>query len=138
MADNTETKTDEPEKTPEELRAKVESAPMPLEGDRIWDRAKGEEAYSLTADCLARALLIVADKDPSLLKVDAKDAWEAASNQNLWRAAKEEFPGLSDWLGGPTGFQFGWAHNLVRFIHGVDQVGNPAVVTVKDDGSQDS
>lgn len=129
----------EAEKTPAEVRASIEAAPTPLEGPKPWERATGGEAYSLAGQCLAKALLIVADKDPSLLKVENESDWDQAENMKLWEAAKVEFPGLSDWLGGPTSFQYGWAHNLVRFVHEVDAVGNPAVMTVTiEDGSQDS
>lgn len=137
---NDEIKVDDPEKTPEEVRAAIEAAPTPLEGPKPWERATGGEAYNLTGQCLAKALLIVADKDPSLLKVsEDEDSWDQAENKKLWEAAKQEFPGLSNWLGGPTSFQYGWAHNLVRYIHEVDAVGNPAVVEVTSkDGEEDS
>lgn len=123
------------EPTPQEVREKIEAAVTPLDGDKPWQRATGEAAYHMAAECLAKALLIVADRDPSLLDVDpeTEGSWVAANNEKLWEAAKQEFPGLNDWLGGPTGFQFGWAHNIVRFIHEVEPVGNPAVIDVKAD-----
>ena len=47
-----------------------------------------------------------------------------------WKAAEARWPGLDDWLGGITGFQFGWANNAVRYILGAESVGNPALVTL--------
>jgi hypothetical protein len=126
--------------TPEELRAKIEAAPDPCNGPRPWDRdMKGEDAYSMVAEALAKALLITADSNPNLLdtKVEENEdpsGFAAAQNDKLWAATLERFPGLSEWLGGPTGFQYGWAHSAVRYIKGSPQVGNPAIVSVGNAG----
>jgi hypothetical protein len=80
-------------------------------------------------------LLKLADERPELLDVTAErerdpSGLEAARNDKLWEAAQERWPGLDDWLGGITGFQYGWAHNIVRYIVGASATGNPAILTV--------
>lgn len=132
----------EPTMTPAEMREHLESAVKPLDGAPIFKRdwpAEGLEeggGYEQSARALGRALLETAEADPSLLDVSKENAedpsgWAAASNDKLWEAALERYPGLDDWLGGVTGFQYGWAHNSVRYALGADQTGNPAIVTVR-------
>ena len=122
--------------TPAEWRERIEARPEPLDGLAVWDRFGSSDGYEAAGECLARALLILADERPELLDVTAErerdpSGFEAADNDKLWEAAQERWPGLNDWLGGVTGFQYGWAHNIVRYIVGAPPTGNPAIVTVE-------
>ncbi len=117
-------------------------APLPCDGIPPYKRTDipkgiigGEEtAYSLVARSLAHGLLLLVEDNPALLEVpnreDDRDGFEAADNRKLWEAFKARWPDGKDWLGGPTAFQFGWAHNAVRYILDVPEVGNPALVTI--------
>jgi hypothetical protein len=123
--------------TPEQMREHIEEAPMPLEGEPIHERFEGDldKGYDLSGRSLARALLLTAEEKPELLDVSQErekdpSGWAAANNEKLWTAAKEKFPGLDDWLGGITGFQFGWAHNAIRYVLGAEATGNPAIATI--------
>ena len=126
--------------TPEQVREKIESALMPCEGPGIYERGMaGEDGYGACAESLARALLITVEDCREENGIDLLDVseeekdesgWEAANNDKLWMATQARFPGLAQWLGGPTGFQYGWAHNAVRYALGADTVGNPAIATV--------
>jgi hypothetical protein len=103
-------------------RERLAKAPLPGVG-KISD-------YDGAVDALAQALLVVAEERPELLDTTGLDSFEAADNRKLWDAANERFPGLGDWLGGITGFQWGCAHSVVRGILDADAVGNPALVTI--------
>jgi len=121
--------------TPEEARAYVEAAPDPLSGPPIWEAyGPKDEGYDMSARATAKAMLIVAEADPTLLEVPSKEddptGIERAFAAAHWKAAEDRWPGLDDWLGGITAFQFGWANNMVRYILGAEPVGNPAIVTV--------
>lgn len=128
--------------TPDEMRVYIEEAPLPCDGTPPYKRddiphgiVEGEEtAYSLSARSLAHGLLMLVEEDPSLLDVpdreDDPSGAERADNRKLWDAFKARWPEGNDWLGGPTGFQYGWAHNSVRYALGVEEVGNPAIMTV--------
>lgn len=115
-----------------DLRAAVEAAPLPGEGTPPWEEGGG--GYGGAAESLAHALLVLCREDPSLLDVPSKEddpsGFERADNRKLWEAFKARWPEGNDWLGGPTGFQYGWAHNAVREILGAEPVGNPAVMTI--------
>lgn len=121
-------------KSPVEMREYIMSAPTPCEGPRVWERAQGEAGYEMAALCAAKALLIVCEENPRLLDVPSKEddprGVERAFHDAHWQAAKARWPGLNEWLGGITGFQFGWANAQVRYVMDVEQVGNPAVMTV--------
>lgn len=121
--------------TPEEHRAYILTAPAPMDGPPIWERATGDDGYEMSGLALARALLTVAEDDPALLDVSAErendpTGWEAANNDKLWEAAMDRWEGLDDWLGGVSGFQYGWAHNAVRYVLGAEATGNPAIMTL--------
>lgn len=119
----------------QEMRQYIEDAPYPLSGLPIPERAHGEEGYSLAARSAARAMLIVCEEDSSLLEVPSKEedpsGIKRAFHDAHWKVALERWPGLDDWLGGITGFQWGWANNCVRYILGAEPVGNPAVTTIE-------
>ena len=119
--------------TPQEMRTSIEEAPYPLSGLPIWKR-KGVDGYDLSARAAARAMLLVAADDPALLNVPSKEddptGVDRAFADAHWNAAKDRWPGLDDWLGGITGFQFGWANNAVRYVLGAEPVGNPAILTI--------
>lgn len=136
------------ELSPEDMKAKLKSAIYPESGPAIHTRdwSKEEEeggsmagGYQAAAESLAYALLLTAESDPALLDITderEKDptGWDEANNEKLWKACQEKFPNIVRWLGGPTGFQFGWAHNAARYALNFPTVGNPAVMTV---GSKD-
>lgn len=119
--------------SPVEMRVYIETAPDPLDGLPIWERA-GVDGYDLSARAAAKAMLLVAADDPALLIVPSKEddptGIDRAFADAHWKAAEDRWPGLDDWLGGITGFQFGWANNAVRYVLGAEAVGNPAILTI--------
>jgi len=127
------------ERTPEAMRTYLEEAPLPGDGLPIYERDQGAEGYELCGRSLAHALLVLCEENPALLDVPSKaddpDGYERASNDKLWEAFKQRWPEGDEWLGGPTGFQYGWAHNAVRYVLGAEPVGNPAVMTVSRGGA---
>lgn len=122
-------------KTREEWRAHLEALPEPMAGSSPWKRigVKGEDTYQLVSELTAKAMLIVADEDPTLLDIpdSITDSYGQASYDAAWLAAEARWPGLDDWLGGITGNVFGWANQVVRYIHDKPPVGNPAIVTIE-------
>lgn len=130
--------------SPEDMKAKIRRAIYPLEGPAIHTRTfpAGDPenmgldgGYQAAAESLAYAMLLTMEDDPSLLDITderEKDpsGWDEAHNDKLWKATQEKFPDLNRWLGGATGFQYGWAHNAVRYAFNFPPVGNPAVLTV--------
>lgn len=127
------------DRTPAEMRVYIEAAPLPMDGEPIFKRdlptgMVDGGGYEMAALSLAHGMLALVDEDPSLLNVPSREADPsgslAADNDALWRAFKKRWPDGSDWLGGPTGFQFGWTHNAVRYVVGAKAVGNPAVITI--------
>jgi hypothetical protein len=122
-------------KTPQEWREYLDTLPEPMVGPSPWSKKgamKGEDAYQLAGELTAKAMLIVADEDPSLLDIPdtITDGYRRASYDAAWKAAEARYPGLDDWLGGITGNMFGWANGVVRYIHDKPPVGNPAIVTI--------
>lgn len=134
--------TDQHEQRTYHLLQMVEVAPLPGDGPPIYQRDSGESGYQLCAESLAHALLVLCREDPSLLDVPSREddptGFERADNRNLWEAFKARWPEGNDWLGGPTGFQYGWAHNAVREILGAEQVGNPAILTISTTGHREA
>lgn len=123
-------------KTPQEWRDYLDTLPDPMSGPSPWeqkDAMKGDDAYQLAGELTAKAMLIVADEDPSLLVIpeSVTDSYDRAIYDAAWVAATKRWPGLDDWLGGITGNMFGWANQLVRYIHNETPVGNPAIVTIR-------
>lgn len=121
-----------------DIKAAVEATPLPGEGLPPYKRDfpdKEMGGYWMAGESLAHALLVLCREDPSLLDVPSKEddpqGFERADNRKLWDAFKERWPEGDDWLGGITGFQYGWAHNAVREILGAEQVGNPALITIE-------
>lgn len=137
--------TDEPETTegeseglsPEQMRDLLMTAPAMMDGPPIHEKWEGMDGYGKAAEALGRAFLELAEADPTLLEVPSRDddptGFDAATNAPLWAAFKARWPDGNDWLGGPTGFQFGWAHGAARYALGARPVGNPALVTVRTD-----
>jgi len=123
--------------TPQQWRERLEARPLPGDGPGPWEQyGSSDEGYAAAGECLAHALLVLTDERPELLDVTAErerddTGYEAADNRKLWDAFKERWPDGNDWLGGITGFQYGWAHNIVRYVKDAGPVGNPAIVTVK-------
>lgn len=132
MADDDETLT------PAEMRAHIEEAPEPCEegATRPYELMEADsdeglgEGYGMAARSLARGILICCEADGTLLDLP-DDPTEAAFATKVWEAFKERYPEGDEWLGGTTGYQFGWAHNAVRYALGAEPVGNPAVMTVE-------
>lgn len=121
--------------TPQEWRDHLTALADPMVGPSPWKRRTldGENQYQLAAELTAKAMLMVADDDPTLLDIpdSITDSYERASYDAAWKAAEARWSGLDDWLGGITGNMFGWANQLVRYIHGKPPVGNPAIFTIK-------
>jgi hypothetical protein len=121
-------------KTPQEWRDYLDTLPEPLKGPSPWKKrgVAGEDAYQLAGELTAKAMLICADEDPTLLDIPdtITDSYAHSTYDAAWKAAKARWPGLDNWLGGITGNMFGWANQLVRYIHEKPPVGNPAIVTI--------
>lgn len=115
--------------TPAEMREYIMNAPSPMEGIPIAERDLPDgEGYDLAGRATAKALLLICEADPSLLLFpEGATDTDRAFHGPHWKAACEKWPGLDGWLGGITGFMFGWANNAVRFALEAEQVGNPAV-----------
>jgi hypothetical protein len=125
--------------SPSEWRTRIEGRPLPGDGRRPWEGREGEDGYEIAGETLARCMLAVIDGDPGLLSLRAERASDpsglaAAQNDKLEAALNARWPDRAwdRWCGGVTGFQWGWAHNIVRYIHGAKQTGNPAVMTIGD------
>jgi hypothetical protein len=121
--------------TPTEWRARLEARPLPGEGAPAWQGVGPTSGYEAAAETLAHMMLVVADARPDLLDVTAErecdpSGWDAANNDKLMRALAERWPTWDDHCGGVTGFQWGWAHNIVRYVVGAPPTGNPAIMTV--------
>lgn len=137
----------------EETRARVMAAPLPGEGPTPWQRAEGgeidkDDAYSMVADSLAHAFLVIAEGNPEILterqfytEDDLKNMGDGPWVKDMlgkpkdptaaaWEAFKERWPEGDEWIGGASGFQVGFAFNLARHLQGLSVVGNPAIVTV--------
>lgn len=138
--------TEQEQSSPGRTAVRVMLAPTPLEGPGPWERADAGEidrdaAYSLAADCIAKAFLICEHHDPGLLERDTLYGPENTDIEDLWgksagldhapsEAAKERFPGLDDWVGGASGFQVGFALNTARYVMGAPPAQNPAIITL--------
>lgn len=118
------------------LRKQIESRPLPGQGKGPSEQyGCTEDGYSASAESMAHAFLVLCEEDPSLL-VKTGNAIDDAFNAKLWDAFKKRWPDGDNWLGGITGFQFGWAHGAVRAILEAPAVGNPALWTVKEGASR--
>lgn len=122
--------------TKAEMLSYIQSAPDPMEGPPITDRGlSGGAGYELAGLAAAKAMLIVCQEDPRLLDLPSAESDPSgvarATHDAHWKAAVARWPGLDDWLGGITGFMFGWANNAVRYALGVEEVGNPACVSIE-------
>lgn len=117
--------------TPAQARAELEALPMPMEGPSPFDSGS-DEPYELAARMTAKAMLMCADEDPTLLDIpeDITDYYARADYSAAWDKAQERWPGLDDWIGGITLNMFGWANMVVRWIHDKPPVGNPAIITI--------
>jgi hypothetical protein len=117
--------------TPAEMRAYIEEAPLPGDGPGSWEPHAKMGGYDGCARSLAHALLVLIEEDPTLLEVPSREddptGAARADNEKLWKAFKARWPEGNDWLGGPSVFQYGWAHNAVRYIVGAEAVSNPAM-----------
>jgi hypothetical protein len=132
--------SDEEKATPEQVRERVMAAPSPCEGEPIWDRHIDDEAYSLAADCIAKAFLLLEADDPGLLdrkvfwskeNTDIESLWDKQRDASsaAWDATTAKWPGFDEWIGGASGFMVGFAYNTARYVTGAHPAGNPAIVT---------
>lgn len=53
------------------------------------------------------------------------------TDHELFRSACDKWKGLNEHCGGLSGFQAGWAYNMVRAIHNADPVDNPAFMQIE-------
>lgn len=127
--------------TREEVRQRIEAAPLPGDGEPPWELAEEMNAYSLATDSLAHAFLVLAEERPELLEHDGRfpDDFEIEELRGrptgdptgaIWEAMKERWPGADEWIGGATGFMVGFAFNQVRWLMEKPPAPNPAIVTV--------
>jgi hypothetical protein len=144
--------SDDGRATPEEVRARLEAAPL-FEGPAPWegvepggDDPEGrDEAYSAACDSIGHAFLILIEEDPSLLEPhpypktypdgSPMPDWTKGKNRDqdsvVWDAMKERWPHANGWLGGASGFQVGFALNAALYASGHKPVPNPAIVEVE-------
>jgi hypothetical protein len=137
--------TDKDRQTVEELATRIRQAPLPLEGEPPFEREG--DGYSIAADSIAHAFLVLADEDPSVLEPagvytddDLKHADEHTREVLLgvskdpasgaWDAMSERWPGADDWLGGASGFMVGFAFNTARVVKGLAPGPNGAIIEI--------
>lgn len=134
--------TAEEEHTPQEVLARVLSAPLPGEGAPPYQRGgASDHAYGMVCDSIARCFLVLEGEDPGLLdrKIVYPQDYEIPEWRGMvmspetvaWQALMARWPDADEWYGGCTGFQVGFAFNTARFVTGRGPVGNPAIVTVE-------
>lgn len=132
---------EEEQHSTEAVRDRIMAVPGPCEGEPIWERDLGEEAYSLAADCIAKAMVLAADDKPEILTevrvygpqdTEIEDLWGKQMDPTsvAWEEITMRWPGFSDWIGGPTGFQVGFAFNAARMIHELPPAPNPAILEI--------
>lgn len=134
----------EDEKTSkEETFKRVMAAPSPLVGEGIFKRkGLGEDAYSLATDCITKAFLLVEWEEPGSLMeqhvysaetTEIEDLWgkPISGESVMWEKMKKRWPEFDEWLGGASGFMVGFAYNCARWLHDLQIVGNPAIMTVE-------
>lgn len=69
------------------------------------------DSYDACGDAIAKAFVLVAETDPSLLVSDEK----GHANKKLFAAVEARWPGFFKWLNA-TNFMAGWAANAARRI----------------------
>jgi hypothetical protein len=121
------------------VEVRIRATPRPCEGIPIHERADIEDGYSMAADAIAHAFLLLLDDEPALFEAvelyPPDSALELRGTPRplmdmLWDRAKVRWPGFSAWIGGPSGFQVGFAMNAVRCIKARPPEGNPAFMTI--------
>jgi hypothetical protein len=133
-----------------ELEQRIRSRPLPGEGTKPWEADDKDDAYSVAAEIVAHAFLVLADEDPTLLTRqefyteddfrhhEGEDWWHGLvgkpkdASEVIWRAFTDRWPNGDEWVGGATGFMVGWAFNAARSIKGEPPAPNPAILTVSD------
>lgn len=127
----------EPE-PPEVVLARIRSWPLVGQGPSPWEGVdiatpEGEAAHTAVGLGLAHAFLVLCEEQPDLLDVpsleDDPQGVARAYNDRLYDAFTARFPDHRDWTQGATGYQFGWAHGIVRYALGREPVGNPAILS---------
>jgi hypothetical protein len=140
---------DDEKATPEQVRERVMAAPNPCEGEPIWERGIGDESYSVAADCIAKAFLLMESEDPGVLhrrvywskdNTGIADLWgkETDAMTAVWDATTAKWPGFDKWIGGASGFMVGFAYNTARYVIGEPPAGNPALLTIDIPEPEDS
>lgn len=140
---------------PDAAEQRVRATPLPGDGPPIHERGLDDDAaYSLVADTLAHAFIVLEEEDPGVLGrvlsygdapdsfTDPNRAWwnenlkgrPQDANSAVWEAFLARWPNGSEWVGGASGFQVGFAYNLACVIKGEPLALNPAIVTM---GSSD-
>lgn len=98
------------------VRNRVLQAPEPM-GKRP-DRM----SYEMCADAIIRAYLTLQEKGLTTPN---------ATNDELWAAAKKQWPEFNRWLGGPSGYQVAWASNVFRWLNETPPQPNPAIMVTE-------
>lgn len=146
--------TEEEQATPEQVRERIMAAPDPMSGKPIFERKdEVEDAYTLAADAITKAMLLCEKDDPGLLAREAEphtypDDYSVpelrgktfpTDNCDLaWDAIKSHWPDFDDWIGGATGFMVGFAYNTARYINKIPPTPNPALLTIGTGGEDES
>jgi hypothetical protein len=136
------------------VKARLVLAPDPCTGPKIWERVESgeigsDDAYSLAADCIAKAFLFVILDQTELLNKDAyydADEMRAKGHDEesvriicgqprdrssvLWDGVMKRWPDFDDWVGGASGFQVGFAYSTIRFLYDEPYEGNPAIMEI--------
>jgi hypothetical protein len=138
--------TEDEKQTREQVYARIMSRPDPCEGEGIWDRSnirsvdEPDEAYSIAADCIAKAFLLIEEEFPGTLETqlyypedfdyEPLRGKPQSPEMAIWNKTMEKWPKFDDWIGGASGFMVGFAYNTARWLNEKPIVNNPAIVTI--------
>lgn len=130
---------EEEKATREQVEQRVRNAPLPV-GTPIWEREDVQDSYSLAADAVAHAFLVVVDENPELLntveyypddyEVEILRGKQKSPEDAVWNATIERWPNADDFWGGVTGFMVSFAYNTVRYIKEEPPKPNSAIIEI--------
>lgn len=123
--------------SPQDVRARLESTPL-FDGAGPW-KDRQADGYSLVADAIGHAFLVLLEEDESLLDpryYPDDDEHEILRGKRrdqadvLWDAMSARWPNAGEWCGYASGFQVGFAFNAALYALGRPTGSNPAIVEI--------